>query len=202
MQTHRRVGHPARENRDSRPNPHHKHTLRRYDKLPPSRRPHGIPLDITKDIQPLTTFRNNSAKMMPLHKKTGRPIILTVNGKPEAVVQDAAAYQRLLDIAAEADVNEAIRQGLEDLREGRTRPMNEVFEEMRQQTWHTALMSRRAPRKTWTIIYHYIQAEQSGQAAIWFNGLHESLAGGPAFQSTLIVRVPHSSRTLRMDSGM
>jgi prevent-host-death family protein len=89
-------------------------------------------IDITKDIQPLTTFRNNSVKMMQRLKKTRRPIILTVNGKPEAVVQDAAAYQRLLDLAAKADVNEAIRQGLEDLREGRTRPMNEVFEEMRE----------------------------------------------------------------------
>ena len=66
-------------------------------------------------------------------KKTKRPIILTVNGKPEAVVQDAAAYQRLLDIAAEADVNEAIRQGLEDVREGRTRPAHEVFAELRRE---------------------------------------------------------------------
>jgi prevent-host-death family protein len=88
-------------------------------------------IDITKDIQPLTTFRNNSVKMMQRLKKTKRPIILTVNGKPEAVVQDAAAYQRLLDIAAQASEEEAIRQGLEDLREGRTRPLNEVIEEMR-----------------------------------------------------------------------
>jgi hypothetical protein len=69
--------------------------------------------------------------MMQRLKKAKRPIILTVNGKPEAVVQDAAAYQRLLDIAAEAVVNETIRQGREDLREGRVRPMNEVFNEMR-----------------------------------------------------------------------
>jgi prevent-host-death family protein len=88
-------------------------------------------IDITKDIQPLTTFRNNSVKMMQRLKKTRRPIILTVNGKPEAVVQDAAAYQRLLDIAAQADVNEGIRQGLDDLRQGRTRPASELFEEMR-----------------------------------------------------------------------
>jgi prevent-host-death family protein len=88
-------------------------------------------IDITKDIQPLTTFRNNSVKMMQRLKKTHRPIILTVNGKPEAVVQDAAAYQRLLDIAAAADANEGIRQGLEDMREGRTRPLKEVFDEMR-----------------------------------------------------------------------
>ena len=88
-------------------------------------------IDITKDIQPLTTFRNNSVKFMKRLKKTRRPIILTVNGKPEAVVQSAAEYQRLLDLAAEASEEEAIRQGLEDLREGRTRPMIEVFDEMR-----------------------------------------------------------------------
>ncbi len=88
-------------------------------------------IDITKDIQPLTTFRNNSVKFMKRLKRTRRPIILTVNGKPEAVVQSAAEYQRLLDLAAEADVNEAIRQGLEDAAHGRTRPVNEVFEEIR-----------------------------------------------------------------------
>jgi len=90
-------------------------------------------IDITKDIQPLTTFRNNSVKMMQRLKKTRRPIILTVNGKPEAVVQDAAAYQRLLDLAASADVNEAIRQGLEDVAQGRTRPAREVFRELREE---------------------------------------------------------------------
>jgi prevent-host-death family protein len=88
-------------------------------------------IDITKDIQPLTTFRNNSVKFMKRLKKTRRPIIITVNGKPEAVLQSAAEYQRLLDIAASADVNEGIRQGLEDMREGRTRPADEVFDEMR-----------------------------------------------------------------------
>jgi prevent-host-death family protein len=91
----------------------------------------AIMIDITKDIQPLTTFRNNSVKFMKRLKKTRRPIILTVNGKPEAVVQSPAEYQRLLDLAAEASEEEAVRQGLEDLREGRTRPMNQVFDEMR-----------------------------------------------------------------------
>jgi prevent-host-death family protein len=90
-------------------------------------------IDITKDIQPLTTFRNNSVKMMQRLKKTKRPIILTVNGKPEAVVQDAAAYQRLLDIAAQADPEEGLRQGLKDIAEGRTRPAREVFAELRRE---------------------------------------------------------------------
>ncbi len=90
-------------------------------------------IDITKDIQPLTTFRNNSVKFMKRLKKTRRPIILTVNGKAEAVVQSAAEYQRLLDIAAAADVNEAIRQGLEDVAQGRTRPAQDVFRELREE---------------------------------------------------------------------
>jgi prevent-host-death family protein len=88
-------------------------------------------LDITQDIQPLTTFRNNSVEFMKQLKETKRPIVLTVNGKPEAVLQDPAEYQRLLDLAALADEDEAIRQGMEDVRAGRVRPLKEVFDEMR-----------------------------------------------------------------------
>ena len=53
------------------------------------------------------------------------------HGKAEAVVQDAEAYQRLLDIAARADVFEAIRQGLENVARGHTRPARQIFEEIR-----------------------------------------------------------------------
>jgi prevent-host-death family protein len=88
-------------------------------------------MDITKDIQPMTTFRNHSAEIMQHLKTTKRPVILTVNGKAAAVVQDAEAYQRLLDLAAEASVAEGIRQGLEDLANGRVRPAQDVFDEIR-----------------------------------------------------------------------
>ena len=88
-------------------------------------------IDITKDIQPLTTFRNNSVKLLGQLKRTGRPIVLTVNGRSEAVVQSAEAYQRLLDLAALHDEREGVRQGDEDVAAGRTRPASEVFAEMR-----------------------------------------------------------------------
>jgi len=88
-------------------------------------------IDITQDIQPLTTFRNNSVKMMKQLKKTGRPIVLTVNGKPEATVLSAKAYQRLLDIAAQGSVEEAIRQGRADVAAGRTLPVEEAFTKFR-----------------------------------------------------------------------
>ena len=85
-------------------------------------------LDITKDIQSLTTFRRSSGEFMRQIKKSKRPVILTVNGKAEAVVQDAEAYQRLLDIAAGANAAEGIRQGMEDLRRGRYTPAREALE--------------------------------------------------------------------------
>jgi len=86
-------------------------------------------LDITKDIQSLTTFRRRSADFMKLLKRSKRPVVLTVNGKAAAVVQDAAAYQRLLDVAARADAREGIRQGMEDSKKGKMRPAREFFEE-------------------------------------------------------------------------
>jgi tripartite-type tricarboxylate transporter receptor subunit TctC len=55
------------------------------------------------------------------------PVILTVKGKAAAIVQDAEAYQRLLDIAAYADAYEGIRQGLDEARQGRGRDIEEFF---------------------------------------------------------------------------
>ena len=86
-------------------------------------------LDITHDIQSLTTFRRRSGDFMKQLKKSKRPMVLTVKGKAAAIVQDAEAYQRLLDIAARADVEEGIRQGLADTKKGKTRPAKEFFDE-------------------------------------------------------------------------
>ena len=62
-------------------------------------------------------------------KKSTRPVVLTVNGKAAAVVEDAEAYQHLLDIAARADAEEGIRQGLENAKEGKLRPARQFFDE-------------------------------------------------------------------------
>jgi prevent-host-death family protein len=84
-------------------------------------------LDITSDIQSLTTFRRRSGDFMKQLKKTKRPVVLTVKGKAAAIVQDAEAYQRLLDIAATASAEEGIRQGFEDVKQGKVRPAREFF---------------------------------------------------------------------------
>jgi prevent-host-death family protein len=87
--------------------------------------------DTTQDTQPLAAFRDNPAELLRQLKTTRRPITLTVDGQPEAVLQDPAEYERMLDLLEAADVREAIRQGLEDIEAGRTRPAEEFFEEMR-----------------------------------------------------------------------
>ena len=66
-------------------------------------------------------------------KMTKEPLVLTINGKAEAILQDAEAYQRLLDIAAQADASEGIRQGLENVRKGRLRPAREALETFRRE---------------------------------------------------------------------
>ena len=53
--------------------------------------------------------------------------------KARPTAADPAAYQRLLDIAALADAGEGIRQGLEDVKQGRERPVREFFDEFEAQ---------------------------------------------------------------------
>ena len=86
-------------------------------------------MDITTDIQSLTAFRRSSGDFMKQLKKSKRPLVLTVNGRAAAVVQDAQSYQRLLDIAARADAEEGVRQGLQDARKGKSRSAKEFFSE-------------------------------------------------------------------------
>ena len=86
-------------------------------------------LDLAQDIQSLTAFRRRSGDFLKQLRKSKRPVVLTVRGRAAAVVQDAEAYQRLLDMAAASDAREGIRQGLEDARKRRTRPAREFFKE-------------------------------------------------------------------------
>ena len=50
-------------------------------------------LNLTQDIHPLTDFKRNTTDFMSKMKESRRPLVLTVNGKAELVVQDAESYQ-------------------------------------------------------------------------------------------------------------
>ncbi len=63
------------------------------------------------DIHSLTDFQRNAKKHIQRLRKSGRPGVLTVNGKAVVIVQDAKSYQKLLDQAARLEEIDAIREG-------------------------------------------------------------------------------------------
>src|SRR5713101_507660 len=92
-------------------------------------------LDISKDIHSLTDFKRKTTELVAQLKTTGRPLVLTVNGKAELVVQDAASYGTCRSCRGDpegfgSDVS-------------RQRPTgSSVLQANAPQVWHTALGSR------------------------------------------------------------
>lgn len=88
-------------------------------------------IKLNRDIHSLTDFKRNTTDFMKQMKETKTPIVLTVNGKAELVVQDAESYQTMLDRLEQIDALEGIRRGLEQMDRGEGRPAEEVFAEFR-----------------------------------------------------------------------
>lgn len=88
-------------------------------------------INVSQDIHSFTTFKRNSSSLMKRMKKTGRPLVLTLNGKAEAVVLDPAAYQ---DVADHLDAVASIRRGLAQARRGEGRPADDVLNELERES--------------------------------------------------------------------
>jgi prevent-host-death family protein len=89
-------------------------------------------LNISRDIHSLSSFKRNTLEFLQQMKQTGKPVVLTVNGKAELVVQDAESYQKLLDALDRLEAIASIKQGLEDVEAGRTSTLSEFEQEMQQ----------------------------------------------------------------------
>ena len=86
-------------------------------------------MKLTRDIQSLSTFKRDTAKLVRQLKKTGQPIVLTVNGKAELVVQDAESYQ-LLEANERMEAIEGIKRGLESMKRNAGKPAEKFFREL------------------------------------------------------------------------
>ncbi len=64
-------------------------------------------------------------------RETGNPVVLTINGKAEVVVQDAASYQKLLDSIDEMEALEGVKRGLADVAAGRVTPVEKLEKDLR-----------------------------------------------------------------------
>lgn len=83
--------------------------------------------NILEDIRPVTELKARTREVFEQLHRTGRPIVITVNGKPDAVLMDAREFQRwqqtvrLAELLAEAE---------DDVAAGRLRPAGEVLDEL------------------------------------------------------------------------
>ena len=83
------------------------------------------------EIHSLTEFQRNTREHVERLKSTGKPQVLTVNGRAEVVVQDAAAYQLLLEKIDRLESLAGIKRGLDEMSSGKTKPAEEVFDSLR-----------------------------------------------------------------------
>lgn len=88
-------------------------------------------LNLTEDILPLTDFKRNTGQLAEQMKSTGRPLILTINGRAELVVQDAAAYQALVEAAETLATLESVRRGAAQIERGEGVAVDEAFQSIR-----------------------------------------------------------------------
>lgn len=87
-------------------------------------------IHLSKDIHSLTEFKRNTTEFLHRLKQTKHPLVLTVNGKAELVVQDAESYQKLLDAAELVETLKGIKLGLEQIQEAKGKKAEDFFNEL------------------------------------------------------------------------
>ena len=85
-----------------------------------------------REIRSLTDFQRNARQYAQRMRETGSPLVLTVNGKAELIVQNAEAYQELLERLERAETVAALQVALAQEERGEARPAREALEELRQ----------------------------------------------------------------------
>lgn len=84
------------------------------------------------DIHPLTGFLREHKAHLERLAATGRPEVLTVNGKARVVVQDAEAYQKMMRVLDAVETERVVRERLESVERGEKGvPAEKVLSEVR-----------------------------------------------------------------------
>ena len=81
-------------------------------------------MSIENDIRPITYLKARAADLLKQVNETRRPVIITQNGKPKAVLQDHRSYESMKNALG---ILKLIAQGEEDVRLGQVRSQEEVF---------------------------------------------------------------------------
>lgn len=81
-------------------------------------------MNISKDIKPITYLKSRAADLLKQINETHRPVVITQNGEPKAVLQDPESYENMRNAIG---ILKLISQGEEDIRNGKSKAQEEVF---------------------------------------------------------------------------
>ena len=84
-------------------------------------------MNITSDIKPVTYLKSKAADLLKQINETHRPVIITQNGEPRAVLQDPESYENMRNAIG---LLKLISQGEIDVRNGRINSHENVFNDI------------------------------------------------------------------------
>jgi len=82
-------------------------------------------MNISQDIKPVTYLKSRAADLLKQINETHRPVIITQNGEPRAILQDPKSYE---DMRNAIGMLKLISQADEEIRDGKSKSQQEVFE--------------------------------------------------------------------------
>lgn len=85
-------------------------------------------INITEDICSVTELKRHTRQVLQQVHQTKRPVVLTVNGKADAVLVDAKTYEKHLKAA---NLSRLLAAAEEDVAMRRTRPMRSFLKELK-----------------------------------------------------------------------
>jgi len=85
-------------------------------------------LSISEDIKSVSDLKKKTNEIFRQMHHTGRPIIVTVNGKPDAVLLDAEVFERKLK---SLNIGMQLAEAEKDVAEGRTRAARNFLKEFK-----------------------------------------------------------------------
>jgi prevent-host-death family protein len=81
-------------------------------------------MNILSDIRPVTYLKSRAADLLKQINETHRPVIITQNGEPRAVIQDPQSYE---DMRNAIGILKMISMGEEDIKNGNILEQEDVF---------------------------------------------------------------------------
>ena len=81
-------------------------------------------MNISKDIKPITYLKSRAADLLKQINQTHRPVVITQNGEPKAILQDPESYQNMRNAIG---ILKLISQGERDIKDGKSKSQEEVF---------------------------------------------------------------------------